>query len=183
MPAHSWLCLCTLFVLCLLGSRASFSRTKGLEVAQGRITHQASPCPSHWGASFQAGIWAPGEQRKPCARASFSFPPPHLKSHTQELSRGLPGPAKLATCPGKVERGPGNFTLHTAPDGHASCVCVLSMAKRGTHHSLELHESLQPSLTPATLALPLVLKHICCFLEHWPQDPFTCFTSLQKSSS
>lgn len=68
---------------------ASFSRTEGLEVVQGRITHQSSSRPAPQGVCFQACIWAPAEQRKHCARASFSPALLHLKTD--------PGAARAAS--------------------------------------------------------------------------------------
>lgn len=88
---YAWLCLCTCHSLSPGPASLILSSTKGLAAVQGRITHQSPPPPPP-GASFQACIWAPSEQRELDARASFLLFPPHL----QEL---LKGPTKLAACP------------------------------------------------------------------------------------
>lgn len=139
-------------------------------MVQGRITHQSSPCPFPWGVSFQACIWAPGEQKMHCARASFSLVPLYLKLQTQKLLEGPLGdlkiwPDALGTL-GGVQRG---FTLCIDPCGHASHVHLFVNSFQSTKKKIQewhLPWLLDFASLSSHITFHFALAHLC--QPQWP---------------
>lgn len=150
---------------------ASFSRTEGLEVVQGRITHQSSSRPSPRGVCFQACIWAPAEQRKHCARASFSPALLHLKTDPG-AARGPPHDLQSWSHALGTQRGAqGGFTLCTAPGGPALCIC----------QQLACHLEENPRVA-LTVAPHFTSPHLPPLRPPSRQPPRPCFRSEDTSA-
>lgn len=139
-------------------------------MVQGRITHQSSPCPSPWGVSFQACIWAPGEQRKHCARASFSLVPLHLKLQTQELLEGPPVDLKIwPDALGNLGGVWCGFPLCTDPCGYASYVHLFVNSFRSTEKKIQGWHSpwlLDFASLSSHISSHFALTHSC--QSQWP---------------